>query len=782
MEDKRDWLKYHTLTEHELEEEIRRSQEVRKNMLTLTGKMKDGKIVKPRKSPGSITVTAPHFGTSSKEKRTEKKAWEKELKTAGTSGKTMKNSRFQGTMEQLLANTKDLPSEEEEEEPEPETEAYDYSEEFASNEQKAFSIIQTKYEQNLNVVEKLYHEKQSLEEYTRTLERELEALGRSVPRKPRREIDEFDEQFQQPAGGDQDLPEDDYNESRVVRPKPSTDPFSKIKKNSFTAEELAAMMNSGSAHESRRSSRSHSAPRNRSTDRPLSASAPRSRGGFQQSQDDNYNNFDLNRSRSSDHLSVNSSASRGAGVSRNLQADIDRFVQKRKLLTEKEKFLKSQQDNYQAVMDEKRTRASLSGKEFTAMKEREEFARSKLKERERRHAEKERLIEEEKRFQEEQKQKLLLKRAQKELSTKSGKSWDELQMEAERDRKDRIEKRSQELAMMSSLPKSMEENYQRQSLKLSSKSHDQERENSDHLRKRPSLEPTEVTDRLKRQQEKWDNRLSREREKSQERRQSVSAGGSGVLSGGINGRSSSDLFASMQKREKETREKREARIRAQQEREEREKEKKLYEDRVKREKLLSLPLPANALKLTNAEILKQKKVLRDKLDAEREEQREMKRRHEKEMSAKETSAVLSIVLKERQEKLKMKNPGYVELMSSQAADRLIQEKAKHARDEYRLKLRENKARMQESVKKNRPSLLERHDKDIAMRNARNNALLTVAKTVTDSMGDYDEKNGGSDEDDLFGDFKNKRKSSNRSGKSIQEEIFEPIEQLKIGIK
>jgi hypothetical protein len=777
MEDKRDWLKYHTLTEHELEEEIRRSQEVRKNMLTLTGKMKDGKIVKPRKSPGSITVTAPHFGTSSKEKRIEKKAWEKELKTAGTSGKTMKNSRFQGTMEQLLANTKDLPSEEEEEEPEPETEAYDYSEEFASNEQKAFSIIQTKYEQNLNVVEKLYHEKQSLEEYTRTLERELEALGRSVSRKPRKEIDEFDEQFQQPSGGDQDLPEDDYNE-RAVRPKPSTDPFSKIKKNSFTAEELAAMMNSGSANESRRSSRSHSAPRNRSTGRPLSASAPRSRGSFQQSQDD----FDLNRSRSSDHLSVNSSASRGPGVSRNLQADIDRFVQKRKLLAEKEKFVKSQQDNYQAVMDEKRTRASMSGKEFTAMKEREEFARNKLKERERRHAEKERLIEEEKRFLEEQKQKSLLKRAQKELSTKSGKSWDELQMEAERDRKERIEKRSQEMAMMSSLPKSMEENYQRQSLKLSTKSQDQDRENSDHLRKR-SLEPTEVTDRLKRQQEKWDNRLSREREKSQERRQSVSAGGSGVLSGGINGRSSSDLFASMQKREKETREKREARIRAQQEREETEKERKLYEDRVKREKLLSLPLPANALKLTNAEILKQKKVLQDKLTAEREEQRERKRRHEKEMSAKETSAVLSIVLKERQEKLKMKNPGYVELMSSQAADRLVQERAKQARDEYRQKLRENKAKMQESVKKNRPSLLERHDKDIAMRNARNNALLTVAKTVTDSMGDYDEKDGGSDdEDDLFGDFRNKRKSSNRSGKSIQEEIFEPIEQLKIGIK
>lgn len=200
MEDRRNWGKYHTLTEEEIQEEIRRSQEVRKNMLTMTGKMKNGKIV--NKSHRSVTATTPQFGVTTKSRRIEQRAWEKEMNTAALTGKTVGDSRFGDTMDQLLANTHPQQEEEEEEESSP---IYNYEDvdQRGSIEQKAFSVIQKKYEQNLTVVEKLYQEKLSLEDYTKTLERQLEALtGKKIEDSPIKAHRE--ELF--PSLGDQDLP------------------------------------------------------------------------------------------------------------------------------------------------------------------------------------------------------------------------------------------------------------------------------------------------------------------------------------------------------------------------------------------------------------------------------------------------------------------------------------------------------------------------------------------------------------------------------------------------
>jgi hypothetical protein len=89
-------------------------------------------------------------------------------------------------IKELLANTtkEHLENEDEEEEDQEEDEEQD-DEYQASNEQKAFQVIQKKYEQNLNVVETLYHEKINLEEYTKLLEKEIELLtGKKIVNSP----------------------------------------------------------------------------------------------------------------------------------------------------------------------------------------------------------------------------------------------------------------------------------------------------------------------------------------------------------------------------------------------------------------------------------------------------------------------------------------------------------------------------------------------------------------------------------------------------------------------
>lgn len=746
-------------------------------MLTLTGKMKDGKVVKTRK-PG-ISVMSPQFGTTSKDKRMQKKAWEKEMVAAATTGKTLKNGRFQDTIGQLVANTTDM--EEEEDEAVFSAPVFDYTDEHGSNEQKAFSIIQKKYEQNLTVVEKLYHEKQTLEEYTKSLEKQLETLtGSKIVHSPLQSFNNsFDESFDHV--GDQNLP------SPIERPKPSKDPYDSLNKikhgsggHTFTAEELAALMDDGPRHRGRslKAASTDSFVRSRSAGKYRTSASPAStRGAPRRAQDDNFHQ--LNQSRSSDHLSV---SSRSAGVSRHLQADIDRFVQKRKLQQERDKLIKMQQENYERQLKERQLRASLNARDFSEMRRREQEAQERQRLRYLKNQEKELELEREKEAMERQKRALQIKRAKEELQTKANMTWEELQMEEEKARKERIERRKQELAMMSSLPKSIEENIQKMTSKLS---RDKMKEKEHQLSAgasltlsasgHRSLEPSEVTERLKRQQDKWEQRLSREREKSQERRQS--SGNALSASGPV------DLLASMERREKETREKREQRLKQQREREALEKQQKAAKERAKKEKLLSLQLPASALKSTKAEELRQRKLAQERLAQEQARQREAKKMADKELSLKETQAVLSVQLQHRRDKLKEKNPGYVELMNSQAADKLLAERVKQAKQEYNQKLRENKRRIEENVKKNRLSLMERLDKDIAVRNARTNALMTVAKAV-ESAGygdDDDDDYGEGKDDDSLGGRHTGRKAS-RGGRSIEDEIFEPMEQLKLGIK
>eukprot|EP00599_Poterioochromonas_sp_BG-1_P007565 CAMPEP_0173136430 /NCGR_PEP_ID=MMETSP1105-20130129/2478_1 /TAXON_ID=2985 /ORGANISM="Ochromonas sp., Strain BG-1" /LENGTH=793 /DNA_ID=CAMNT_0014048609 /DNA_START=96 /DNA_END=2477 /DNA_ORIENTATION=- len=749
MEDRRNWGKYHTLTEEEIQEEIRRSQEVRKNMLTMTGKMKNGKIVQ-KANKHAVSVTSPQFGVTTKSRRIEQKAWEKELQSANHTGKTLGDSRFGGTVDQLLANTKPETSPEEAEA----SEVYDYGdvENEDTMERKALKVIQKKYEQNLNVVEKLFHEKLSLEEYTKQLESQLEALtGKKI---------------EHPVFDQAAPPSYDDVSSHPQLKRSQFDPTVAI-----SATELADLLSHvGEADQVRGRAR---VPRSASSDQAMfvrSHSAPRG-GAYDtptrktMSMDDPAYYGKMTRSRSSER---SFSSRKVDGPSPHLQADIDRYVQKRRLMEERERLQRLEQQQYEMNIQQKRMQASLKGEEFIAMKLREEETKRKVEARLKKlenDAKKEEIQRKEREMEERKKK---LDKLKQELQTRSTMTWEEIQQEDERNRQERRERRKNELLSMSSLPKSIEENL-RKTMTAKKFSPIKESHNNGSHFKAEDIE--KVREKLRKSLEKKEEMDERQRERSRERsrsreRTSISAGGSRASLGGGGGSGEASVLSSREQREKERKERWDAFKQAQKDKEEHKKEMEKQKEKLKYEKLLSAKLPDNALKLTKAEILKQQRVQQMKLQDERRRQMEAKKRAEKDMSLKETAAMVSLVLKERDEKLKVKNPGYVELTD---VTKMVAERSKQAREEYQKKLQDNQRKYNE-VKKNRPSLIMREDEKNAKKKAKLQAESKIANAILgagddDLYGDdFDHNPHGSDSDDdslLGGKKKDKGKEKKK---------------------
>jgi hypothetical protein len=451
------------------------------------------------------------------------------------------------------------------------------------------------------------------------------------------------------------------------------------------------------------------------------------------------------------------------------------------------------------------------------MKKREEIAKENLRNRMRKSINKEKEEKELQKELEKEKKRYQLEKLKYELQSKSNMKWEEIKEEEDRLRKERIEKRQNELLTMSQLPKSMQD-FNSHHSRLSSDSRDNieniQGQHSSSSQRFRAKDPTKVIEDLNRKRDLWDNKLKREREKSQERRQSViheqsSQHSLGNGSGGVGGgRGGSIITHSMQAREAQLREKHE---KSRKERESREAEQKRLKEEKEQEKyetLMSLKLPDSSYKLTKSEILRQKKIFEEKQREKLIRQRELKRQYEKEMTSKENTAYLSVLLRERQEKLKSKNPNYVELTPIQN-NKAIHEKALLAKQEYYLKLKENKKRLEEKVKQNRPSLLEREDTKIAKRNATNKALMKFGQLLTENDNHREEKGGkynsnsnskknkkkdsysddeyekDSDEDSLLGSFNKKSikaSSSVRATKALVDDLLDPIEQLKAGLK
>lgn len=900
MLDKKDWNKYHILSETEEAEEILKSQEIRENMLTMSGHVKNGHLSRTKSS--GIKVIAPQIGTANSSRRKDTIKWERELNMANSTGKTMKGSSFQSTIAKLEANTEQ--EDEDEDEPAVDEESspvYDYTsiaDSARNNKSKqAFDIIQKKYEQNLHVVDKLYQEKMSLEEYTKSLEVELmkvkgiiskktptryppptatQELLLDIPSRQENNSPEYDEEededdvihveehrpdmisnVRKPHRSQYD-PSHQHHQQQQQQRRTGTTTGQRTEKKLSAADAAKLFASTDHRQPQRYAPRKHANEhedeevveeedeeeeegrhhprlgRSRSTDRFASSQRPSSANALHRFSvgivsatlrsssaprnpwrhsyhGDTTTHRSLTPTESvEDRRSVSSSGRKVTGLSLQLQADQDRFLQKRKFIEQQEKLKQKEQDEYEKYLEERSHRASAMGKAFTSMEERQlqvqkqldlRDAKKKAKERDERRKQKA--------IQDEIDHKKL--QAMKEaLYSHDQMPWKEMQEQEDALRRERIERRKQELASTASLPQSMEEHMNQMKLKKSlSESKIRAMENSKNQRSEKE-EPEKVTERLLKQRQQWEQKLAMEKAKTLEQQHLRHVADGAVISktGGSSSRPNSARKGSLTPRDggggpggggmhivrpKLSIEKRHEQFmmksqqkqldREQKEKEEIEKQKEL--ERKKYEKLLTTKLPDNAYRGTKASKLKHSVVAKAQQDEKRQKEQEEKKQHEKTLALKESGAVMKFLIKERMEDLKTKNPNYMELVST---EQVAKERAKREKADYAEKLRTNKQRLEESLKA-RPSLLERHDKSIAVKQATTAGLMKIAQVL--EGGDNDEFGFGNisdseDEKDQKakkdkGKGKNAVKKNAPSSAKLKDDLFDDKEKTLLGM-
>lgn len=486
--DDRDWGRYFVLSDDELREEIRQSIDVKENMLTLSGQFKDGRVVKKPPRDG-LKFIAPQMGTASKFRRIERKNWAKDI-DATRHHNTTKNlqnnadSEYAQTISALVANSQPGEGDEDEDEKYVAPRNFDYSSGRQDNSRvdKVFHVIQKKYEQNLHVVDRLYDEKLSLEEYARSLELELYRTrkGNSSSKhvssdqdyrlRESRTLDPpaYDELFDQGDDGYGNDGQEEMKRSSAPRrlqqqqqqQYAATVPIGEGNDDDHRVGRSRDLYPMSLTH----SLRSHSAPRGGAT-----ANTNTKQTNLAQSIDGNRPRSTSNNGRA---RARSQSAGRGRsneprrfinGVSATLLADADRYVQRRRLLDEKERLQKLEQERYELELKERVLRASSAGRGLEGMLKRAEDAKrtndTKLA------AQRKRNLEQRRNERERLKEEKINKETLKIAALKGGLSWKELQELSAQQRNERIEKRKQELLMISALPRSIEESLSRSSSK-----------------------------------------------------------------------------------------------------------------------------------------------------------------------------------------------------------------------------------------------------------------------------------------------------------------------------
>lgn len=360
MLDHKDWDKFRTLSDRELQEEIHKSREIKENMSTLNGKLKNGKYGTSLSKSG-IKLVAPQFGTQSRSKKIEKKNWEADVQTMQSGGVHVLGSSlrtghdYKDTMQTLARNEQlnhseryDEDEREFEEEPRPARfrpadGGFNVSQSADDRIQSAISAMKNKYEQNLTVVEKLFDEKKYMERKIELLEEKLRSstagsgrygAGPEIHGDDNEEYDknellhshnarlnatygespapERSERALKQSTYEPDLrPRSSYND-RAQHPSNTraSAPGRTRGEETYSAADLASMLNPQQTRAST-GSRPTSAPARRP---PTGAAASKGRSSTP-----------LGSSQNLRSSSASSRRSTGGGVSANLQADADRY-------------------------------------------------------------------------------------------------------------------------------------------------------------------------------------------------------------------------------------------------------------------------------------------------------------------------------------------------------------------------------------------------------------------------------------------------------------------------
>jgi len=360
--DRSDWDKYRVLGDREQREEWTRSTEIKDNINTLSGHLKNGKYIKPAaRDEGRTKFVAPMLGVSSRSTKVETRRWEAGVRKLRSSSPNNIPSNevvvINHTLNRLAQNSSSSSTAADTvnhhvaqqgvggAQPQQKTEV-------DSSITRAAAVLKLKYEQNLVAVEKLFDEKVVMERKIRLLEERLRLTGDGGVGTGSSTESLYGEPLDQ--GGF--LPPS-YHELTSTRSAPIP-PHNNLSARSsggndggggwYSAQDIAlkfsdepVVTRAGSSrpvpHQVRPSSAGRTSLANRLDEGDTTGSSRFERPGS------------IRRSRS-----AGPSRSVGLeGLSSHLQADADRYVQKRRLLDEQERVKKLEQQQWELLRKEK---------------------------------------------------------------------------------------------------------------------------------------------------------------------------------------------------------------------------------------------------------------------------------------------------------------------------------------------------------------------------------------------------------------------------------------------
>ena len=387
------------------------------------------------------------------------------------------------------------------------------------------------------------------------------------------------------------------------------------------------------------------------------------------------------------------------GLSPQLQADTDRYHQKIKYAQDKKKLEILEQEKYELELEKRRLRAAKCGSEFTSMRIREERAQEMKKRREEKKHAKE--VEKEMKFLAE-KNRTLTSHMTLRNSLKSSKSWDDIQKEEEVKRRDRIEKRKQQLASIASYPShSIIDSVD----KWKTKDRKAEVPCPIALHKSHALSPSEIGAQLKRRQEQWERHLQQEKINLNAKRKN-----SQPVQAAIDMENRQKLYDEKKKQKQYNKAQKEAEDR----------QRRVVEEKRRTEKIMRSEVPESSRRLTKASEDRAKSVRSSFEKSRKQEMEEKKKDMVKRRRSKEISAFLNTLVRS-------KGGGMSE---AERLETSRQQAAENARV-YKENKKRNQERIRESLAQ-RPSLIERHDMTIASTAAATTALSKVATVVKPS--------------------------------------------------
>jgi len=380
-----------------------------------------------------------------------------------------------------------------------------------------------------------------------------------------------------------------------------------------------------------------------------------------------------------------------------LQADVDRYQQRRKAADERERLKKLEQDEYERLLRERNAKAAREGKAFKGVSERERKAREKQEAKMR---EKKLIEEEEKQWEEMERKQRLSAHVNKERPI--GISYDEMQNQEAIQRRERIERRKMELLVNSKAPAA-----------------------GVPLNKKPvsipktapfrAKDPSKVAAMLQSRQHAWDTKLENTKEQLKAK-ESVTRASSTHAS----------FVEGMAQREAASAKRRATRLEQQRLREEEKTKKSIEVARRNLEKLANSGMPLEGRRLTISQQVRTQNVYKAMFAEQHEKEKKAEEQAKKRRETLGLRRDLQAAVADREEFRKSQHGNFHEL-PAQSADDLISAAAA-AKDEFRARLRQNQRDLQKKLE-DRPSLLQRHAMEVAQKNAADAALGLVGEVT-----------------------------------------------------